>query len=85
MTTTFWRLRSHEYAQAVHRKVPHGAYRAIALILFLESLSAGRALAQSEGPVALVPQNFSWQSLPATRLWSQRGSLAMATNRDRTS
>ena len=63
--TPLWRLRSHKYAQAVQRKAPHRALgRAVASILFLESLIAGLAIAQNESPTAFVPENFSWRSLP---------------------
>jgi hypothetical protein len=52
-------------AGAVLRKGPHRALgRALASILFLESLIAGLALAENEAPTALVPENFSWRSLP---------------------
>ena len=61
----FGRLRALRYGQAVHRKVPHGAAcRAVAIILFFESLIAGLAIAESEAPIALVPENLSWRSPP---------------------
>ena len=34
------------------------------MILFLDYLIPSLALAQSEGPIALVPENFSWRSPP---------------------
>jgi quercetin dioxygenase-like cupin family protein len=37
-------------------------FGAAALILFLDGLIPGLAIAQSEGPIALVPENFSWRS-----------------------
>jgi quercetin dioxygenase-like cupin family protein len=52
-------------AGAVQPKGPHRALgRALASILFLESLIVGLSIAENEAPTALVPENFSWRSLP---------------------
>ena len=37
---------------------------AVALVFLVDRLFPGLAIAQSEAPIALVPENFSWRSLP---------------------
>ena len=62
---TFGRLRSLKHEQASCRKFPGwAASGAVGLILFLARLMPSLAIAQSEAPVALVPENFSWRSPP---------------------
>ena len=61
----FGRSRSLWHEQAIHRKSSRcAAVGAVALILFLDAAIAGLAIAQNEAPTALVPENFSWRSLP---------------------
>jgi hypothetical protein len=59
---TFGRLRALRHGQAIHRKFSRcAAIGSVALILFLDGAIAGLAIAQSEAPTALVPDNFSWR------------------------
>ena len=62
---TAWRSRSLEHKHGFDGKFPRCAVvGAAALILFVERLIPGLAIAQSETPIALVPEHFSWRSLP---------------------
>ena len=62
---TFEKRCSLEHEQAGHKKLPRcAAVGAITLILSLESLFAGFASAQTQTPIALDPENFSWRSFP---------------------
>jgi hypothetical protein len=65
VTATFGRLHALQHEQAVDKKLPRrAAVGAVALFLFLDGLIPGLAIAESEAPIALVPENFSWRSLP---------------------
>ena len=62
---TFGRRRALRHGQAIHRKFSRWiAVGPLALILLLDGAIAGLAIAQSAAPTALVPDNFSWRSLP---------------------
>jgi hypothetical protein len=62
---TVGRSRSLEHKHGFDGKFPRCAVvGAAALILFVERLIPGLAIAQSETPIALVPEHFSWRSLP---------------------
>ena len=62
---TFGRLRSLRHERPICRKFPGWtASGAVGLVLFLARLVPDLAIAQSEAPGTLVPENFSWRSPP---------------------
>lgn len=62
---TFGRLRSLRHERPICRKFPGWtASGAVGLVLFLARLVPDLAIAQSEAPVTLVPENCSWRSQP---------------------
>ena len=62
---TVGRSRSLEYEHGFNGKFPPCALvGAAALILLVDRFFPGLAIAQSETSIALVPENFSWRSLP---------------------
>ena len=62
---TFGRLSALRQGRAIQRTFSRfPAVGALALVLFLDGAMAGLVIAQSEAPIALIPKEFSWRSLP---------------------